>query len=90
MGGLVAKLKAGEFVINDGAVKRYGAGFMNAINNQTYHSGGLVTDSGPRRGIASGGGDVYNFEIHGADPKEIVDEVMIRIEQKQKRKTSGR
>jgi hypothetical protein len=91
-GGMVGIIKPGEFMINDSAVKKYGTGFMNAVNNQTYHGGGLVTANGPQRGVASGSGNQYNFTINGdgANPAEIADEVMSRLKTMEKRKGSNR
>lgn len=37
-----ARLTAGEFVMNTGAVSKYGVGFMHAINAQRFATGGLV------------------------------------------------
>jgi hypothetical protein len=93
-GGIIGNIKEHEFMVNDQATRHYGTDMLNAINNQTYHSGGLVTATGPRREatFASGGKTEYNFVIHGGqnDPQEIADAVMQKIEMKQKRVTRGR
>lgn len=58
-GGLI-HAQIGEYVVNRAATKKYG-GLIDAMNNQTYHSGGLVTDTGPRLGaLASDSSAVYN------------------------------
>lgn len=93
-GGIVGSIKEHEFMINDRATRHYGTDLLNSINNQTYHNGGLVTANGPRRegSVASGGNSEYHFTIYGGenDPQQIADEVMKRIESKQKRVTRGR
>jgi len=90
-GGIVMMGKAGEYVVNDSAVQHYGVGFMNALNNQTYHSGGLITENGPQRGAGVGGAS-YSFVINGVgcDPDEVADKVMKKIETSQRRRSSGR
>jgi cell wall-associated NlpC family hydrolase len=90
-GGIAMMGKAGEFVVNDSAVQHYGVGFMNALNNQTYHNGGLITENGPQRGAGSGGAS-YSFVINGVgcDPEEVAEKVMKKIEKTQRRRTSGR
>jgi TP901 family phage tail tape measure protein len=91
-GGIAMLGKPGEYMVNDSAVQHYGTGFMNAVNNQTYHGGGLVTAGGPQRGVASGGDGQYSFIIYGGDndPSEIADEVMRRLDKKKARVGSGR
>jgi cell wall-associated NlpC family hydrolase len=90
-GGIAMMGKAGEFVVNDAAVQKYGTGFMNAINNQTYHGGGLITESGPRR--AAGSAEAQHiFHIYGGNnnPQEIAEMVIQKINKKAKRVSSGR
>jgi TP901 family phage tail tape measure protein len=91
-GGLVGMIEPGEFMVQKEAVQHYGEGFLNAINQQTYHKGGLVTQSGPKHGLASGGGNQYNFTVYGdqKSAKELAREVVALIEQTNKRKRSNR
>jgi hypothetical protein len=89
---MVGMIEPGEFMVQKGAVQHYGEGFLNAINQQTYHKGGLVTPSGPKHGLASGGGNQYNFTVYGdqKSAKELAREVVALIEQTNKRKRSNR
>jgi TP901 family phage tail tape measure protein len=91
-GGLVGMIEPGEFMIKKEAAQYYGEGFLNAINQQTYHKGGLVTASGPKHGLASGGGNQYNFTVYGDEKsaRDIAREVVALIEQTEKRKRSNR
>lgn len=66
-----AILQRGEFVVNRQSVAHIGVGRLNQLNR--LHAGGSV-------GTASGGGgNVYNITVHGADPKQVVEEINRRV-----------
>lgn len=72
-----AMLSNGEYVINAGAVSKYGLGMFNAINAKRFASGGYVV---PGAAKMAGGGMVSSinatFNITGDNPQEIAQEVM--------------
>lgn len=96
-GEVSASLLTGEHVMNRGASAKYGR-VLEAMNNQRYHTGGVVTPSGPKRdtfaSAEAGAYNVYNIDVdaRGSDlsPQAVADLVMKGIEAKDKRKGGPR
>lgn len=88
-GGMLMLAQGGEFMMNRNAVNTYGPEMMNAINNRTFHAGGLVTASGPRRdSTATSGGAENHFHIYpspGMDVDDLVNKVVEKQELAYKR-----
>lgn len=87
---VLARLSNGEFVMSASAVKHYGVSALNAMNENRYAMGGLVSayanggfvvPQGVSNYSGSGGGASINntFYISGADPSKVADEVMKKI-----------
>ncbi len=96
-GEVSARLLTGEHVMNRGASAKYGH-VLEAMNNQRYHTGGVVTPSGPKRDtFASAAGGAYNtyhidVDARGSSLSEqaIVNAVVKAIDEKDKRKGGPR
>lgn len=98
-GHVSAELLTGETVMNRAASARYG-GMLQAMNNQRYHTGGLVTPTGPRRDkFASMGEASYTNNITvnidasarpDLDEKALAKYVINEIKQKESRKGGKR
>ena len=63
-----ALLTGGEFVMNKGAVKKYGPAFMMALNSgsvPTMNRGGMFTPGSYGQGAITGKSDLFNFATQG-------------------------
>ena len=63
-----ALLTGGEFVMNKGAVKKYGPAFMMALNSgsvPTMNRGGMFTPGSYGQGSITGKSDLFNFATQG-------------------------
>ena len=81
-----AMLSKGEYVVKASAVSQYGTGLMEAINNKTYATGGIVRYAGggsvDTTNTPSYGDMVYNITVNAAtnaDPDEIARTIMRTI-----------
>jgi hypothetical protein len=80
--------RQGEYVVNAGAVSKYGTGMMNAINAKRFAVGGMVpsyrfSEGSSVNTSALNSNSVYNINVSvdtNANPDEIAKQIMRAIE----------
>jgi TP901 family phage tail tape measure protein len=79
---MIARVSNGEFVMRAAAVQKYGAGFMSALNNETYHPApgyqsaqGAASSPVPANTQQRGGNTINVYAQTNATAQHIANEI---------------